>query len=120
MLRSHFSGDVVWEARHASWFEGGVDALLLEYKIARVAADPACVAAAGSSGGVETLAYFRLHGSPRVYYSSYSDEYLTELAGRLVRLAGASVWCVFDNTASGAAAENALALEAQVRRLCDG
>ena len=118
-LRSHFSGEVVWEARHASWFESGVDALLLEYKVARVAADPACVAGAGLPGGVETLAYFRLHGSPRVYYSSYSDEYLTELAGRLVQLAaGASVWCVFDNTASGAAAENALALESKLRRLC--
>jgi uncharacterized protein YecE (DUF72 family) len=116
-LREHYSGEIVWEARHASWFEGGVDALLLEYKVARVAADPACVAAAGLPGGVAGLAYFRLHGSPRVYYSSYSDDYLTELAGRLVRLAaGASVWCVFDNTASGAAAENALALEGKVRR----
>jgi uncharacterized protein YecE (DUF72 family) len=119
-LREHYSGEIVWEARHARWFESGVDALLLEYKFARVAADPACVAAAGLPGGVETLAYFRLHVSPRVHYSSYSDEYLTKLAGQFVRLAARpSAWCVFDNTASGAAGENALALQAKVRRSCD-
>jgi uncharacterized protein YecE (DUF72 family) len=53
--------------------------------------------------------YYRLHGSPRVYYSDYPPEYLDALAEKLARAAaGAEVWCVFDNTAEGAAAANAL------------
>ena len=57
--------------------------------------------------------YLRLHGTPRVYYSSYETPLLQALAPRL-RLAqaeGAEAWCIFDNTASGAAAANALALQ---------
>src|ERR1700734_1562399 len=46
LIRGSFSGDVVWEPRHGSWFELHVDDLLTEYRIARAAADPAGVAAA--------------------------------------------------------------------------
>ena len=58
-----------------------------------------------------------MHGSPRMYYSSYSDRVLEDLAGRLrqAQSHAHSVWCIFDNTTSGAAIENALAL----RRLLD-
>ena len=42
LIRGSFSGDVVWEPRHGSWFDPQVDDLLMEYQIARVAADPAC------------------------------------------------------------------------------
>lgn len=115
LLREHHLGQVVWEPRHASWFEAGVESLLREYRIARVAADPACVSAASTPGGDESLAYFRLHGSPRVYYSSYSDEFLDSLAVKLVGLAAAApACCVFDNTALGFAAENALALNRKI------
>jgi uncharacterized protein YecE (DUF72 family) len=113
LLRKAFSGDVVCEPRHESWFHHSANELLREFGVARVAADPARVPAAGEPGGVKSLAYFRLHGSPRRYYSAYSSEYLRALSAKLRKLAeSAQVWCIFDNTASGAAMENALEVAA--------
>jgi len=64
------------------------------------------------------LAYFRLHGSPRRYFSAYSDDYLNMLAAQLASLvAGARAWCIFDNTASGSAVQNAYELTAKLRTL---
>ena len=45
-----------------------------EHRIARVAADPAVVPAAGEPGGWDGLVYYRLHGSPKVYYSAYPED----------------------------------------------
>jgi uncharacterized protein YecE (DUF72 family) len=118
LLRRSFSGDVVWEPRHGSWFDNRVDDLLKEFQIARVAADPACVPVSTRPGGLASLAYFRLHGSPRRYFSAYSGDFLNMLAAQLASLvAGARVWCVFDNTASGSAVQNALELTAKLRKL---
>jgi uncharacterized protein YecE (DUF72 family) len=44
-----------------------------------------------------------------VYYSSYDDEVLRRLASEVLSQTG-ETWCIFDNTASGAAAANALSL----------
>jgi len=119
MLRENYSGDVVCEPRHHSWFDR-VDDLLKDYQIARVAADPACVPAAGLPGGLASLAYFRLHGSPRRYYSAYSVDFLTRLSAQLVNLATrARVWCIFDNTASGSAIQNALGLNTKLEQSSD-
>jgi uncharacterized protein YecE (DUF72 family) len=115
LLRRSYSGDVAWEPRHRSWFVDRVDGLLKEYQIARVAADPGCVPAAAEPGGLSSLAYFRLHGSPRRYYSGYSKEFLQRLSSKLQQLASSSIWCIFDNTASGAAVQNALELSATLR-----
>jgi uncharacterized protein YecE (DUF72 family) len=56
--------------------------------------------------------YYRLHGSPRIYYSSYQDDYLESLAGRLrqFRRRRVPTWCIFDNTTLGAGTGNALSL----------
>jgi uncharacterized protein YecE (DUF72 family) len=116
-LRKNFSGDVVCEPRHASWFEEPGDILLEEFRIARAAADPACVPASTRPGGLGSLAYFRLHGSPRRYFSAYSGHYLNELAAQLANLSAAHAWCIFDNTASGFAVQNALELTAKLRKL---
>ena len=80
------------------------------------AADPARVPEAAEPGGWRGMAYYRLHGSPRTYYSSYEDDYLDALASRLRQDvdAGREVWCIFDNTAAGAAAQNALDLLARL------
>ena len=63
-------------------------------------------------GGWPGLAYFRLHGSPRIYYSSNMDDYLDALAGRLrdLRRRRIPAWCIFDNTTLGAGTGNALSL----------
>jgi uncharacterized protein YecE (DUF72 family) len=106
---------IVCEPRHASWFAPGVDKWLAERSIARVAADPAPVPGAGEPGGWSGLAYYRWHGSPRIYYSDYEDAALTELGRRLdsQRKRDTPTWCIFDNTAEGAALGNALAIAAR-------
>jgi uncharacterized protein YecE (DUF72 family) len=110
-LQERFGGMVAFEARNPSWFDEPATGLLRERGITRVIADPA----AGQPGPhVPTTAsiYVRLHGSPRVYYSSYPPEYLDALARDMAvhTAVGRNVWCVFDNTASGAATANALDL----------
>jgi len=111
-LRAQFEGQVVCEPRHPTWFTDGADALLASFEVARVAADPACVPRAADPGGWPGLAYYRLHGSPEMYYSAYGAGYLDALAEAIaaaVSRAGA-VWCIFDNTARGEATRNALDL----------
>jgi uncharacterized protein YecE (DUF72 family) len=109
-LRARHDGPVACEPRHPSWFENDADALLIAHRIARVGADPAPVPQAADPGGWPGLVYRRLHGSPRMYYSEYGLPYLEELAERLAAGAAAEIWCVFDNTASGAALSDALTL----------
>jgi uncharacterized protein YecE (DUF72 family) len=115
-LRRLHGGPVGCEPRHESWFGATADRLLRRHRVARVAADPARVPAAEEPGGDPGLVYYRLHGSPRIYWSDYEPERIAALADRLRRAAAPDVdrWCIFDNTTLGAATGNALAL---VRRL---
>ncbi len=108
-LRGRFSGPVACEPRHSSWFEPAADQLLAAHRIARVAADPARDPRAATPAGWPDFAYVRLHGSPRIYYSAYGPERLAALARTIGRRA-AETWIIFDNTALGAASEDALAL----------
>jgi uncharacterized protein YecE (DUF72 family) len=115
-LRAQWRGPVALEPRHVSWFGPEAAALLSAHRVAQVAADPACTAAAGIPGGDPSLAYWRLHGAPHVYYSVYGPATLAALAGAIseARDRGRDVWCIFDNTASGAATANALSLAAEL------
>lgn len=108
-LRDRHQGPVVCEPRHPTWFGPEPEALLTGWRVARVAADPAVVPAAGEPGGWRGLVYHRLHGSPEVYRSAYSSERLAALADRL-GATGAERWCIFDNTALGAAMGDALGM----------
>lgn len=125
LLRKLHEGPVVCEPRHASWFEAVPESLLAEFHVGRVAADPARLPAAarpggwlGTSGsGAGATVYFRLHGAPRVYWSPYSGEQISHwraLADALPRRT--DVWVIFDNTAAGAALENALTFAAPESR----
>ena len=115
LLRTLYGGSVVCEPRHATWFRPPVASLLDRYGISRVAADPPPVPEAVVPAGSPKVAYFRLHGSPRKYWSRYDDSYIATLAETVRRIPGAEdVWCVFDNTASGAAVENAWQLHERV------
>jgi len=98
----------VCEPRHRSWFTPEVDAWLAERSIGRAAADPVPAPGASEPGGWRGMTYIRLHGSPRIYYSAYGPPFITALARRLEALRG-PVWCIFDNTAEGAALGDALA-----------
>ena len=105
-LGERVSAAVAVEPRHPSWFDERVDAFLDDRQVARVAADPALVSSAADLGGWPGLRYFRLPGSPVTYRSSYDAAFLDALAARL----RPGDWCIFDNTASGAALPNAVGL----------
>ncbi|AKJ28262.1 DUF72 domain-containing protein [Caldimonas brevitalea] len=120
LLREQHDGPVVCEPRHASWFEPAAERALQAHRVGRVGADPAKVPVAATPGGwlgedgsgAGAAVYHRWHGSPRTYWSSYSAEQLQAWRDALRAWPkSADCWCIFDNTASGAAAENALALQ---------
>jgi uncharacterized protein YecE (DUF72 family) len=117
-LRKEFAHSIVCEPRHESWFTDGADRLLADLRIGRVAADPPTTPRAAEPGGWNGLVYYRLHGAPHVYYSAYSPNELAALARRLLNSLHDlhACWCIFDNTAVGAATVNALALQ---ERLAD-
>jgi uncharacterized protein YecE (DUF72 family) len=109
-LRQRFTGPVVLEPRHESWVSA--EPLLMTHQIAQAAVDPSRISSDASPSGWAGTRYWRLHGSPRIYHSAYASAYLQNLAQALHSAAatGAATWCIFDNTASGAALGNALAL----------
>jgi uncharacterized protein YecE (DUF72 family) len=111
MVRRFYEGPLVCEPRHATWFSARVTSLLEHYAVSRVVADPSPVPDASAPAGSRGLVYFRLHGSPRMYWSRYAEGAITTLAATVDSMTTAEqVWCVFDNTASGAAIENACEL----------
>jgi uncharacterized protein YecE (DUF72 family) len=119
-LRARYEGSLALEPRHASWKDA--EALLQQARVARVAADPAPFEGSEQPAGWAGLQYWRLHGSPRIYYSAYSTDWLERLAQQLqtARENGIASWCIFDNTASGAAVANALQLQQLLRTVSAG
>jgi uncharacterized protein YecE (DUF72 family) len=111
LLRGKYEGHAVCEPRHESWTMDAATRVLVKFRIARVAADPPRAAGLETPGGWPGLRYYRWHGSPRPYFSPYSAERLTALAAETAD-AAVDVWCIFDNTGSGSAADNALDLRA--------
>jgi uncharacterized protein YecE (DUF72 family) len=110
-LRARSAASITCEPRHPSWFTDSADSLLGTLQISRVAADPARMPGAGAPGGWQGLSYWRLHGSPVMYRSSYGDRigpYAELLRAEVA--AGRETWCIFDNTASSAATDDALTL----------
>ena len=106
-FRHRFEGAAALEPRHPSWFEPEADELLCAHRLARVAADPARHPDAAAPGGWPGLRYWRWHGSPQMYYTPYGEERLRAMA----ELLSPGDWCIFDNTASGAAIHDALSLQ---------
>lgn len=125
LLRAQYAGGVAIEPRHISWHQKGCTDLLSQYAVTRVVADPVSPPSTIVSPQQSQQLYLRLHGSPRVYYSSYDDERLRQYAGVIAahqaqhdrtpteahaEIIDTLAWCIFDNTASGAAIEDALTL----------
>ena len=111
-VRARFSCSIAFEARHASWFSEAATATLRECGVIRVIADPAAGQPGEHVPTSDTEVYIRLHGAPRIYYSAYPDEEIARWRSHIDRDLGArrTVWCIFDNTAEGAAVPNALEL----------
>ena len=111
-LRRRTAVSVACEPRHDSWFTGTADAMMMKYDIARVAADPARCPRAAIPGGSRDWSYWRWHGQPRMYYSSYPERDLRELADQACQLSQRRrAWIILDNTAHGHAVPNALRLQ---------
>jgi uncharacterized protein YecE (DUF72 family) len=104
-MRNADKGPIVIEVRHKSWASAEALDLIKSFAIDRVLADPAPVWQAEDFDTAPR--YVRLHGKPKIYYSSYADEEMRSFS----KLLAPDGWCVFDNTASGAAIENALAMQ---------
>lgn len=118
LLQARSEAAITCEPRHASWFGPDASDLLNSLKVARVAADPARVPEAAIPGSWRGLSYFRLHGSPVPYRSSYEAERLQAYSD-LIRAdlkESRPVWIIFDNTASGAAMGNAIQLMQMLAR----
>jgi uncharacterized protein YecE (DUF72 family) len=115
LLRDRTGVPVVCEPRHPSWAGAGAEQLFKHFGISLVCADPARLRRSWSSLG--SIRYYRLHGSPQLYWSSYAENYLQSLADQITaeRERLSQVWCIFDNTAAGAAWENAKTLNAGLR-----
>jgi uncharacterized protein YecE (DUF72 family) len=114
-LGDRTTATIACEPRHPSWFTQAANKLLQDLDVARVAADPAICHAAAVPGEWTRLAYWRLHGSPVTYRSSYLD-HIPSLATQLMEEAKErEVWCIFDNTASSAGAVDALALQNAIK-----
>ena len=115
MLRRRLANvPVACEPRNASWFTPSAEALLQRHGVARVAVDPAPDVGAAAPGNGGAWRYWRLHGSPRMYYSAYGEARLRMVADALRAQARANlpVWCIFGNTAHGHAIEDAACLRA--------
>jgi uncharacterized protein YecE (DUF72 family) len=108
-LRERLGAAIACEPRHQTWFGTEAAELLARFSVARVLADPQ-VALDPAPALYHDVVYVRLHGSPVIYHSDYASAYLEENAAWLnaQHQQGRQVWCIFDNTASGAAVPNAL------------
>lgn len=102
---------IACEPRNASWFSPRADAALAKLRVARVAADPALSPEAARPGGWRGLSYWRLHGSPVIYRSSYTGR-IADYVRQITADSAPERWCMFDNTASSAGTADALALSA--------
>jgi uncharacterized protein YecE (DUF72 family) len=105
-LRQGFTGEIVCEPRHRTWFEPEASELLTAYSISLVVADPKPVENAPGVLDQESR-YYRLHGSPKIYYSEYPDAFLDQFKQHLAHTED-KPWVIFDNTALGHAYSNAL------------
>jgi len=105
-IRSTFDGMVAMEARNLTWAEKESVQLMKEYDILKVIADPE--KCPGQKVGRER--YYRLHGSPEIYRSAYSESVLENLYEEIKKNPN-EVWCIFDNTTFGYATTNALELK---------
>ena len=115
-FRELFDGDIAIEARNQTWAERDATKVLEEFSIARVIADPNRIGEAPPIRSSQAC-YFRLHGSPKVYYSDYSQKQLEQWRSRIAQEVKGkkSAWCIFDNTALGAATGNALEMQRLIK-----
>ncbi len=112
VFRARTDAPLACEPRHASWGTPRVDALLARHGASRVVADPQVIAVTACTIQASPWPYWRLHGSPRTYYSAYGGARLVDFARDVLRMrGGGQPWIIFDNTAHGHAAVDAATMQ---------
>ncbi|MBI4287346.1 MAG: DUF72 domain-containing protein [Chloroflexi bacterium] len=107
---------LLFEFRNATWLDDGVFQLLREHEAGFCVFDmpdfPCPVLATADH------AYFRFHGSTRLYSSCYSDGELTEWARKVRDVARGvkTVYVYFNNDAEAYAVGNAMRLREMLQR----
>lgn len=99
----------VIEFRHISWWRKDVFAALQTANV--------CFCGVSYPGLISdavadlSFAYYRFHGVPKLYYSAYSETLLEDMAKTLANSVAKEAFVYFNNTASGAALDNARYLQ---------
>jgi len=104
-----------FEFRHTSWEREETYQLLREYNISY------CTISRKSYPFNEIvtsdIVYYRLHGPEAMFASSYSDEWLFELAQKIVSHKNKTIFAFFNNDVGGHAVRNAERLKEYVRQI---
>ena len=108
-FRERFTGYLVCEPRHPSWWSKQAKCLFSELRVDFVHADPPIDISPNLRDEARSLLYLRLHGSPTMYSSAYSEDFLSQIRKRIIACSLPCI-CIFDNTATGAASLNAIEL----------
>lgn len=112
-IRSIYHGHICIEPRNLSWLQKEAASAYRDFGVSLVLADPdKCSGGASSLYYTGGIAYYRLHGSPVVYRSSYTDGYLEKLTECIDPTKNNMV--IFDNTTFGCSVENGLKLMAML------
>lgn len=99
----------VIEFRHISWWRKEVFTALKEAHIVFCGVSyPGLISDAPA--GLPT-SYYRFHGVPRLYYSKYDEAFVQRIAQQVASSETKEAFIYFNNTASGAAIENARYLQ---------
>lgn len=109
-IRKKYRQTIVIEPRHESWNTREAQYVFRDNRLSLVVADPEKVTGNDFCETAGGLRYFRLHGSPELYRSSYHP-YMLELLANFITEDKRPAWCIFDNTASGNAVINALTFQ---------
>jgi uncharacterized protein YecE (DUF72 family) len=110
---------LVIEFRHPEWISERTERLLDDARVGWCLADmPACPVTRPTAGA--TILYLRRHGIDGRYHGSYSDAALHQDADLICEWAakGCDTFAFFNNTADGAAVQDARRLQAMVAARC--
>jgi uncharacterized protein YecE (DUF72 family) len=110
LLTEQTTAKIVCEPRNPSWFVSAAEELLARFGVTRVSAHPVPRHCPDKAPEGSAFVYLRLHGAPRMYYSAYSPEFLAAVRSQIALGSYGETWCIFDNTAEGAAWPNARSL----------
>ncbi|MCC6290351.1 MAG: DUF72 domain-containing protein [Chitinophagaceae bacterium] len=105
----------VVEFRHTSWWQQEVyDALRKHHIIFSGISHPSLPDDAIINN---TIAYYRFHGAPKLYYSKYDEQFIKKIADKLIQQKELKeIFIYFNNTASPAAIENINWLNAYLKK----